>query len=155
MAGRGPAPKSDEARSRANPPAVPWVDVGREPIKDAPTLGRRPGGGRWLAESRAYFETWRRMPWASMFEATDWTALRRATWLLDRMYRDDGPAVSLSAEIRQIEAKVGATVRDRQDLRLRVHRPAGVAEPDAQPDERPQLRRVAGDPRLKVVPRDG
>lgn len=126
---------------------MPWVEVGRLRLDDAPKMGPRPGGGRWLKATRDWFETWRRAAWAHLFEETDWNSLRRAAFLLDQVYRGEA-AASVMGEIRQIEAKCGATLRDRQDLRLKVHaRPAtaDVAEPSVV-EGRPALR-VAPDPR--------
>ena len=125
-----------------------FTELGREPVKDAPTLGRRPGGGRWSAATRDWFEVWRRSPQASQFVETDWSALRRCALLLEVFFAD--PSAALAAEIRQIEAKLGATVDDRMRLRLRVHsRPAVAESAEAEPEGRPRLS-VAPDPRRAV-----
>lgn len=126
-----------------------FTELGREPVKDAPQLGRRPGGGRWLVEVREWWETWRRSPQASQFVDTDWRTLRRAAFLLDLFYRE--PSASLAAEVRQIESKLGATVDDRMRLRLRIHsRGAASAEESSAEEsgERPRLQ-VAPDPRRR------
>lgn len=147
---RGPAPKLDEKRIRRNS-VDPFTELDREPVEDAPTLGRRPGGGRWSVAVREWFEVWRRSPQASQFVETDWNALRRCAVLLEEFYAD--PSAALAAEIRQIEAKLGATVDDRMRLRLRVHPRVAVDDapaPEAESDGPPRLR-VAPDPRKRAV----
>jgi len=124
------------------------VELGTAPIKNAPTIGKRPGGGAWLPEVKAHFETWRRMPMASQFLATDWDALRLACWHLDELLRG-GPGWH-ATERRQIESKLGATVADRHMLRMKVRAPGSkpAAEAEKQEPARPKGRDTR---RLQVV----
>jgi hypothetical protein len=126
------------------------TDIGTEPIKDAPKLGRRPGGGAYLSATREWWETWQRSPQASQFVETDWLTLRMLAPLVDSYYRD--PVSSKLAEIRQAHAKLGATVADRMQLRLRIGTKA-PAEPDPEAEDgRRKARPRRGDPRrLHVV----
>lgn len=89
---------------------------------------------------------------ASQFIATDWLALKRAAFLLDQLYRGEGSPSALAGEVRQIEGKLGATVGDRLQLRLRVRAPGSAPPVDegekAAPAKRPRGRDTR---RLQVV----
>lgn len=88
---------------------------------------------------------------ASQFIATDWLALKRAAFLLDQLYRGDGSAPALAGEVRQIEGKLGATVGDRLQLRLRVRAPGSKPAADEGEKEEPARRKGRDTRRLQVV----
>lgn len=49
-----------------------------------------------------------------MYEASDWQVLIRTAYLVEAFY--DAPSAGLAAEIRQNEARLGATAADRARL---------------------------------------
>jgi hypothetical protein len=150
VAGRGQVPKANPQDGGARR-QLEWTELGGSPVKGAPALGKRPGGGAWLPEVRAWWETWRRAPMASQFIATDWLALKRAAFLLDQLYRGEGSPSALAGEVRQIEGKLGATVGDRLQLRLRVRGSSSPPAPDGDapaPVKKPKGRDTR---RLQVV----
>jgi hypothetical protein len=88
-----------------------------------------------------WYNTWARSRQAWAFMDTDWQRLHQVAWLVDELndpkYDLDGkrtsPAVSaLMAEIRQNEAKLGATVQDRSSIYMRVQRATNASEDEAE-----------------------
>lgn len=126
------------------------VELGSAPLRNAPTIGKRPGGGAWLPEVKAYFETWRRSPQASMFIATDWQSLRRCCWMLDLTYRGEAPA-GWASVITTLEAKLGATVADRHMLRMKVRAPGAKPAADVGEKQEPARPKGRDTRRLQVV----
>ncbi|MGI8624192.1 MAG: hypothetical protein ACR2NB_12080 [Solirubrobacteraceae bacterium] len=142
MAGRGPAPKDPEQRRRRN------VTSGFDELPAAGHAGPFPklGAGyqvqldvddleddepttvvvAFRAETREWYAAWATSPMATRFTAVDWNRLRWVVApLFDRFVRD--PGKGLAGELRLQESLLGATVMDRQRLRVRV------AEPDKPP----------------------
>jgi hypothetical protein len=150
MTGRPPKPSPQDGGVRRQ---IEFVELGSQPIVDPPRLGRRPGGGRWSSGVREWWATWQRSPQASQFVDTDWNALRRCAVLLDAFYAE--PSSALAGEIRQIEAKLGATVGDRLQLRWRLRGKSVEGEPAPIVEESGAPRRSArssSDPRqLRVA----
>lgn len=148
--GAGAPPKESASEAVQRRRELMWNDLGESPVPGAPTL---PNAGTFSAETRAWYATWRKSPQASMFAATDWQTLHRLAYLVDEFFRE--PNVAKHSEIRNTEAKLGATVQDRQTLRWRIgSRGAGAPpkspEPDGDVPERPaQVKK--GDPRLKLA----
>lgn len=162
MARPGPAPSANPQRRNAAPEVVELPLEGyRGPYPKLPTTytlthwdnaaqrwvdGRR----KFLASTRAYYLTWARSPQATLFTAVTWPVLGRLAVLVDRFDRGDA---SVAAEIRQIEAKLGATYEDMAKLRLRI----AAAPADGKTDDKAKTspRRRAPDPRrrhLAAVP---
>lgn len=112
MAGRGPAPKP-EARRR-NAPAVAGMTV----ETDGTPIGPELPDGDWHPLAQDWYDTWRRSAQARAFLDTDWQRLRMALVLVDAYYTS--PATSILSEIRLNEAALGATLVDRQRLRMTV-----------------------------------
>ena len=145
MAGRGPAPganpnrKSAGQRRRRNTPEAPFEELPAEGHTGPfPALARSYSHGKrrvkYLAATRDWYETWARSPMATRFLGTDWTRLRLLAPLVDQAQREASPR--LLGEIRLQESLLGATVMDRQRLRMRV-----AAEDEPEP-EHPQLASV-------------
>lgn len=148
-------PLKDQPQDGGKRRQFEFTELGRDPVANDEKIGRRPGGGRWLGSTRRWWETWRTSPQSSQFTGTDWEALRRLAVLVDEFYRS--PSSSLAGEIRQMEGKFGATIDDRMRLRLRIHSRGADAPAVESPaaSSEPRLRRVAGDPRLKLVDEGG
>lgn len=152
MRGRPPKENPQDGGARRT---LEFTELGREPIKDPPKIGRRPGGGRWSKEVTAWWTTWCESPMATQFLETDWNHLRRTAVLLEEFLSRPTPAAFKAIE--HAESLLGATVSSRLQLRLRPHTRGAVAEgekPEPAGGE-PRLRRVAGDPRLALVKKDG
>lgn len=154
MTMRGRPPKENPQRG-TDRRAFEFVELGNEPIKDAPKIGKRPGGGRWSREVQEWWRVWCESPMATQFLETDWNHLRRTAVLLEEFLRQPTPAAFKAIE--HAESLLGATVSSRLQLRLRPHTRGAAADGEKQESEaeRPALRRVAGDPRLALVQKDG
>lgn len=94
----------------------------------------------YLKTTREWYETWARSPMAVKFTTVDWMRLRQLAPLVDQYHRR--PAKDLASELRLQESLLGATVMDRQRMRLRV------GGPEDDPKEQPKLAEVR---RLKAV----
>jgi hypothetical protein len=128
MAGRGPAPKPAEQRRRTHKPDIS-AELPAEGYRgEFPALGRsyRAGGKpiAFLADTRAWYETWARSPMACVFTSTDWTRLGMLARLVDDFYRTAKP--TLLAEIRLQEALWGGSPLDRRRVGLKI----ASAEPE-------------------------
>lgn len=85
-------------------------------------------GMPWPAQTRRWWESWRRSPQAVTFTATDWDFLLDSAVLHAALWRGD---VKAAAELRLRVALFGATPADRARLRLSVKAPAAGAVPEA------------------------
>lgn len=151
MRGRRPTETPSRARD-AGRAEFGITDIGASPSEAAKRekLGRKPGGGGWLAATREWWATWQEAPQASQFHATDWMTLRLLAPLVDSYFRD--PTSGKLAEIRQVHAKLGATVADRMQLRLRIGTKTPVEPAPDEGDGKRRARPRKGDPRrLHVV----
>lgn len=152
MRGRPPKESPQDGGKRRG---FEFVELGREPIKDPPKIGRRPGGGRWSKDVSDWWRVWCESPMATQFLETDWNHLRRTAVLLEEFLARPTPAAFKAIE--HAESLLGATVSARLQLRLRPHTrgASSEVEKDEPQTEGPRLRRVAGDPRLALVRKDG
>ncbi|MFE2075203.1 phage terminase small subunit [Streptomyces misionensis] len=119
---RGPAPKPNAVRRNAHPGAqelAPDVQPGRELPK---ALGITSGGGK------RFWRTWSQAPQTATWVATDWAELEITTKLVDEFFKGD---TKLAGEIRQRVAKWGATVEDRNRLRMKIEDPENEPENEA------------------------
>lgn len=125
--------KTDGTRRRRNVPAHDVATLVRDGRRRGPTLKVATGGRAWAPEVVRWWETWRRSPQASVFEATDWQRLAMLAPIVEAYWRD--AEVKLLAEIRMNEERLGATVTDRMRARMKITdpEPAGglVALPSA------------------------
>jgi hypothetical protein len=171
MAGRGPAPganpnrKDPSQRRRRNveptfedlpaegyqgdfpPLPATWSNTVLQPVET--------GDGEqemvpvtvkmtYLKLTREWYETWARSPMAVRFTQVDWMRLRQIAPLIDQYNRR--PRKDLASELRLQESVLGATVMDRQRMRLRV----GKTEEPGEQDE-PQEGKGAQVRRLRAV----
>ena len=141
MAGHGPAPKEAhqrerDTRRRITERQILLVDDGEE---RGPSLEAATGRSDWSLQARTYWQTWRTAPQAQAFETTDWQRLAmlvplvEAYWIAGGVSADKGAL----AEIRLNEERLGATVADRQRLRMKIE--------EAQTAEVRHLSAVPGD----------
>lgn len=149
MRGRRPTESPSRARD-AGRAEFGITDIGAEPVKGAPKLGRRPGGGAWLPATRKWWSVWQRAPQASQFQETDWQTLEMLAPLVDAYFRD--PTSARWSEIKQTHAKLGATVADRMQLRMRIGAKVPAEPAPEEGDGKRKARPQKGDPRrLHVV----
>lgn len=119
MAGRGPLPKAshqrerDTARRQAGAQVLQRDDVVRGPELPAYIVDPHPATVEW-------WQVWRTSPNAAIFEATDWEVLKRAALLQDATFKAAKPSAAAISELRLLEERLGATVADRQRLRLSI-----------------------------------
>ncbi|HEV2069475.1 MAG TPA: hypothetical protein VGR26_06755 [Acidimicrobiales bacterium] len=146
MGSRGVPPKDPAKRQRRNkPPELEELPASHD--GEVPPL---PGRSKYLRRTRDWYDTWARSPQASAFAGTDWGRLHMVAALVDAYWRE--PKASLMSEIRLNEAKLGATIEDRQRLRWKL--PGPEHEPEEAPTPpRPRRRRSSSprDPRLHSV----
>jgi hypothetical protein len=115
VAGQGPAPK--ENRVRRNADSVDTIT-----LTDSPTTAPKLRGyARYSAATKAWWDTWVSSPQASAFVATDWLRLSMLAPLVEQFHEE--PKTALLAEIRLNEERLGATVADRQRLRMKLSGP--------------------------------
>jgi len=77
--------------------------------------------GTYTPETLAWYDGWRVSAQAQLFTETDWQTLQRLAVAVDAVNRNPArPSASLLSEIRLTEERFGATLADRQRLRIRV-----------------------------------
>lgn len=121
MAGRGPAPKDGRVRRNADP--VDSITLNNPPV-EAPKLR---GYAKYSAATRQWWDTWVSSPQAGAFTATDWQRLMMLAPLVEQYHQE--PKTALLAEIRLNEERLGATVADRQRLRMKLNGPEASEKP--------------------------
>jgi hypothetical protein len=124
MAGRGPAPSatpSASARPRDTKRRVSdkSISLTRDGAVRGPELVEATGRGDWCPQVETYWQTWRTSPQAQAFEVTDWQRLAMLVPLVEA-YWTLGADKGTLGEIRLNEERLGATVRDRQALVMRI-----------------------------------
>jgi hypothetical protein len=143
MAGRGPAPGANPNRKDAAQRRRRNVDASLEELPAEGYSGPFPplakaysNRGRrvqFLKATLEWYETWAHSPMATLFTGTEWQRLRMLAPLVDQANRE--PSTRLMAEIRLQESGLGATLLDRQRLRMRVG--ASEQEPSDSEPTRP------------------
>lgn len=113
MAGRGVPPKDNPVRRNRHPEA-PLTGDGSSIVPELPH------SERYLPEVHEWWETWRQSPQAEAFLPTDVQRLKTLVLLVQRIYEMEGADLKAYAELRQQESLLGATVLDRQRLRMKV-----------------------------------
>ncbi|MEQ4716076.1 hypothetical protein [Nonomuraea sp. B19D2] len=116
MAGNGPAPK--EGRVRRNADSVDSITLDNPPLVEPPKLR---GYAKYSAATREWWDTWKDSPQAAAFTSTDWMRLAMLAPLVEQYHAE--PKTALLAEIRLNEERLGATVADRQRLRMKLSGP--------------------------------
>jgi hypothetical protein len=152
MAGRGPATGANPNRKDLGKRRRRNVSESFEELPAEGYTGEFPalatlyitGGGRkrYLAATRNWYETWARSPMAALFTAVDWQRLAMLAPLVDEHHRE--PSIRVMTELRLQESQLGATVLDRQRMRVRVGPPAD------KPTE-PELPKLSNPRRLRAV----
>jgi hypothetical protein len=116
------------------------------------------------AETHAWYTVWATSPQAAVFMDTDWQRLRLLAFLVDELYHptftDRGnptcPKTTLMAEIRQNEARLGATIADRTSMYMKVAAPTQTEAATQGDDDLPTLAPVKGrQERMHIVAETG
>src|SRR5690606_4334684 len=123
VAGRGPRPKPNARRTNNRGLEI---TVSESSEVDAPKLFKR---AKYSVATQRWWDNWDNRPQAAVFLPTDWERLQMLAPLVEAYWQDPKPA--LLAEIRLNEERLGATVRDRQSLRMTVA-PGDGSEDDAE-----------------------
>ncbi|MFF4815292.1 hypothetical protein ACFY2K_11950 [Kitasatospora sp. NPDC001309] len=123
---RGPQPKSNAVRRNAHPHAREFK-AGSQPGRELPR-----GLGITTAGAKRFWRTWATSPQASQWAETDWAELEITTKLVDALYQGD---LRHAGEIRQRTAKWGATVEDRNRLRMSINDEDQGGDADQAPAE--------------------
>ena len=122
MAGRGPAPKETlqrESRTQARAEAADRLS------SDGVVRGfDLPDGVPWHSRTVVWWDTWRRSPLASRFTDTDWQFLLETALLHTALWSGK---TDVAPELRLRVAKFGATIEDRQRLKLSIDAEAEAA----------------------------
>jgi hypothetical protein len=85
--------------------------------------------GDYLQQTWDWWDTWVDSPQATFLAATDWQTLLRLVPIVDMFFT--APTAQLASEIRQTEAKLGATASDRDRLGWRIEPPAPESAPES------------------------
>ncbi|MFF5433429.1 hypothetical protein ACFY5K_25740 [Streptomyces griseofuscus] len=101
---------------------APDVRPGRELPK---ALGITTGG------AKRFWRTWSAAPQTAAWTETDWAELEITAKLVDEFFKGD---IRIAGEIRQRVAKWGATVEDRNRLRMRIEDPENEAPAGGSPE---------------------
>ena len=117
MGQRGPAPK-DGSVTRHKPKQ-------RKRNMEAAAPGVPELVGDYLPQTVAWWSAWASAPQTVFFSATDWQTLLRLVPLVDLFFT--APTAQLASEIRQTEAKLGATASDRDRLGWKIEPPEPVS----------------------------
>jgi hypothetical protein len=123
MAGRGPTPKQNAVRRNKQP----TEELTGKPV-EAPPLFKR---ARYSTATQRWWDTWANSPQAEAFLPTDWERLQMLAPMVEAYWQGD---LKLLAEIRLNEERLGATVRDRQALRMKLDKIKDEAEADELPE---------------------
>lgn len=119
MAGRGPAPKNPEQRRRRNADPVAQTSLVDDGELCGPELSELTGRDSWPPHVLSWFADWRASAQAKSFLRTDWRRLAMVAYLVEEFPISEKPG-PLLAEIRLNEERLGATIADRQRLRMRI-----------------------------------
>ncbi|GAA0955740.1 hypothetical protein [Nonomuraea longicatena] len=88
------------------------------PAVEAPRLR---GYAKYSAATREWWDTWRSAPQSAAFTSTDWMRLAMLAPLVEQYHEE--PRTAILAEIRLNEERLGATIADRQRLRMKLSGP--------------------------------
>lgn len=129
MAGRGPAPKKPQDLHHGSNAKVKANKVSADGEVRGPEL---PFGFDWPAQTRIWWDNWRRSAQAQDLSETDWDFLLDTAMLHAEFWAGN---LTVGAELRLRVAKFGATPEDRLRLRLQVER-----TPEPTPAKKPGRR---------------
>jgi hypothetical protein len=128
MGGRGPAPKSNPRRTNEHPSekleGTTRVDV--------PPLANR---GDYGPDTLRWWTTWVTSPQSEAFLPTDFERLQMLAPLVEQFWTTGDK--NILSEIRLNEERLGATLRDRQSLRMTISpkEPAKPSQASSGPSE--------------------
>ncbi|MGW4446458.1 phage terminase small subunit [Streptomyces sp. NPDC004682] len=126
---RGPSPKPNAARRNVHEHAQELArDV--QPGRELPRVLNVSTGG-----AKRFWKTWSQSPQTANWVETDWAELEITTKLVDEFFKGD---TKLAGEIRQRVAKWGATVEDRNRLRMKLEDPESDADNPTPTDGPPE-----------------
>lgn len=122
MAGRGPLPKEQHQRERDTKRRITdrQILLTVDGVVRGPELETATGRRDWSVQARTYWSTWQTSPQAQAFEETDWLRLAMCVALVDAYWTGPLPDKSILTELRMNEERLGATVADRQRLRMKI-----------------------------------
>lgn len=135
MAGRGPTPKSPDARARANRDPIATTKLPFVRAKQPELPKAQPDGSLWPARTRSWWRRWKTDPRSQRFDAAAWDELLDTAVVHARLWSGDWKAAS---ELRLRTARFGVTPEDR--ARLRISLSDGledVSEPEAKQEGAP------------------
>lgn len=115
MAGRGFAPRNGEIE----------IEVSRDGKSRGPEL---PGQFDWPEPTRSWWENWRRSAQAQRMSETDWDFMLDTAMLHAELWSGNG---AVASELRLRVAKFGATLEDRQRLKMAIVEPETKKKPAA------------------------
>lgn len=106
-----------------------------------------PDGEKWHPQTQAWWTVWRKSAQARTFEATDWQFLLDTALMHHQMWAKG--RWDFASEVRLRVAKFGATVADRQSLKMEIERaekapPVPAATEGNVTDISSRRRRLAG-----------
>lgn len=127
MAGRGPTP--DPRRKRTSGGQAPWQELPPAPSRRLRRIPSAPTEAGWHDNSVRWWKAMAKSAIAVLYEESDWAYLETLLALVERHWRDGCP-IEVAKEIRLGGGKLGATIDNRQRLRMR---PTGAASPHPQP----------------------
>src|SRR4051812_30587168 len=124
------AQKPDGQRRRRNAPTHDTTTLVRDGEVRGPSLEELTGRAHWPERVIRWYETWRRVPMAQLFEDTDWQRLGLLAEGVEALSKRWSAATM--SEIRMNEERFGATVVDRMRARMRVEDDNAEAAPVVQ-----------------------
>jgi hypothetical protein len=127
---RGPSPKPNAQRRNLHPGAQE-LGTAAQPGRELPkALGITSAGGK------RFWDTWSKAPQTEHWLSTDWAELEITVKLVDEYFKGE---FKHAAEIRQRVAKWGATVEDRNRLRMTIETEDPEEGPEATPETPPEV----------------
>jgi hypothetical protein len=121
----GRKPKPDEQKVTRHPLTQDWMDVEDVPFSGAPRLPRHPVDGQtWPRWTRRWWTVVSTMPHCILWTEADWQFAFETAAVAAEFHAGD---MKVAKELRDRERKMGMTVDDRRDLRIRY-----VAAPEAE-----------------------
>lgn len=125
----GVAPKPDDERERRNAPRINKVYAEWDGKIRGPELM---DGVQWCDETKAWWEDWRTSPQSMLMGKSDWWIMQEAALLHNYIWTKDinTAPTSVAGAMRELRAKLaafGATIEDRQKLRMQFKTPLDEA----------------------------
>lgn len=147
IAGRGPKPKDPSSRARTNKSAIA-TKILRVELSAQPEL---PGGtSKWPARTVIWWKMWDDAPQSVLFMASDWEFLLDTALIHAKFWAGE---MNLAGELRLRVAKFGATLEDRDRLKMQFATTDEVVERGNTRRERMSSKQPAAtrDPRLALT----